>query len=395
MRLLGTLLAALVASGCDSSEEDPNACSVTLAPSDDDGEVLQTAFIERPAGSVICLEAGTYVLTSELSISTDDVTLRGAGRDQTVLDFTGQDFGAQAMHLTGDRITIEAIQIKNAGGDGLRTSDVDGVTMRDLSVVWTMEESTENGPYGLYPIQSRDVLIDGCYVRGASDAGIYVGQSERVVVRNSEAEGNVAGIEVENCTDAEVYDNHAHDNTAGILVFNLPELPVQDGKRAKVHSNLVENNNVPNFGKMGSIVGRVPGGSGVIVLAADDTEIHGNTIRGNGSTGVLLLSYQPGYLGEFEDDAFDIWGERTHIHDNTWDDNGGAPQGDLAALGLELPLPDIIWDGCSEGEGVELCIGESDARFQDIRFCNGLSNQSSDLEPFACSHAPLDPVDLL
>ena len=56
---------------------------------------------------------------------------------------------------------------------------------------------------------------------GASDAGIYVGQSANVVVRRNRAEWNVAGIEIENTVDAHVYENVATNNTGGILVFNL------------------------------------------------------------------------------------------------------------------------------------------------------------------------------
>ena len=48
------------------------------------------------------------------------------------------------------------------------------------------------------------MLIDSCIAIGASDAGIYVGQSERIKVINSEAKFNVAGIEIENSYFAEV-----------------------------------------------------------------------------------------------------------------------------------------------------------------------------------------------
>ena len=106
---------------------------------------------------------------------------------------------------------------------------------------WSAAASPDNGAYGLYPIGSHGVRIERCVVYGARDAGIYVGQSTNALVVDSEAYGNVAGIEIENTTDVEVRDNAVHDNTAGILVFNLPNLPVQDGKRAKVHENRVEN----------------------------------------------------------------------------------------------------------------------------------------------------------
>ena len=88
----------------------------------------------------------------------------------------------------------------------------------------------ENGAYGIYPVQSSHILIDSSVAIGAADAGIYVGQSSQIIVRNSRAEYNVAGIEIENSTFADVYDNVATNNTGGILVFDLPNLEIQGGQ---------------------------------------------------------------------------------------------------------------------------------------------------------------------
>ena len=68
-------------------------------------------------------------------------------------------------------------------------------------------------------MQCDNVLIENCTAIGASDAGIYVGQSNRIIVRNSIAHQNVAGIEIENSLNADVFDNVATGNTGGILVF--------------------------------------------------------------------------------------------------------------------------------------------------------------------------------
>jgi hypothetical protein len=42
-------------------------------------------------------------------------------------------------------------------------------------------------------VQCENVLIDSCVAIGASDAGIYVGQSKFIEVKNSKAYHNVAG----------------------------------------------------------------------------------------------------------------------------------------------------------------------------------------------------------
>src|SRR5262249_24479369 len=155
--------------------------------------------------------------------------------------------------------------------------EVDGVTFRKVHVEWTRGPDTGNGGYGLYPVSSSHVLIEDCFVSGASDSGIYVGQSNTIVLRRNEGTLNVAGIEIENSTDAEAYENHAHGNAGGFLVFNLPSLRVGDGKRANVHDNIIEDNNHENFAASGNIVHDLPPGTGIFVLAADYNHVHGNT----------------------------------------------------------------------------------------------------------------------
>ena len=95
----------------------------------------------------------------------------------------------------------------------------------------------------MYPVQCQNVLIDGCEAIGASDAGIYVGQSHEIIVRNSRAYRNVAGIEIENSTMADVYNNIAEGNTGGILVFDLPGLIKKGGGNVRVYNNKIRNNN--------------------------------------------------------------------------------------------------------------------------------------------------------
>ena len=74
-------------------------------------------------------------------------------------------------------------------------------------------------------------------MRGASDAGIYVGQSKNIVVKRSKAEFNVAGIEIENSMNADVHDNLSTHNAGGILIFDLPNLPQQGGHSHRIFHN--------------------------------------------------------------------------------------------------------------------------------------------------------------
>jgi parallel beta-helix repeat protein len=271
---------------------------------------------------------------------------------------------------------------------------VTGITFLRVTVQWDADASMENGAYGLYPVSSTDVVIDGCVVKGARDAGIYVGQSQGILVANSEAHGNVAGIEIENSTDAIVRDNYAHDNTGGILVFNLPGLPVKDGKRANVFNNRVENNNTDNFGEPGTTVSQVPPGLGMLILASDDNEIHDNEIRGNRSSAIVILSFIEDLFGVYDDPEFDAYPQGNFIHDNLYENNGTDPAGLVSVLTDIRPIPDIMWDGCIDEAAMDdghltNCISEPSVTFLSFNFCNDFPAPSQDLTPVTCTYEPL------
>lgn len=377
---------------------DAEGCHYRIAPSAASPvelqAELQTVLIEAESGQVVCLAAGTYALQSELSIDVDGLTLRGAGGDATFLDFGNQLDGANGVSITGDGVLVEDFAVLNPPGDGVRASGVDGITFRNLVVRWDAEADSSSGAYGLYPVQSTGVLIDSCIVSGASDAGIYVGQSRTILVRDSEAFGNVAGIEIENSVDAEVINNHAHDNTAGILVFNLPELPMKEGERVLVHGNVMENNNLPNFGRAGSVVSAVPGGTGAFILASDRNEFRENIIRNNNTVGMMFISYLEALLGSYDDDAFDQYAEQNWIHDNTYENNGTAPQGVFVDLSISTGV-DVFTDGCQRDmpdDAQRNCVAEADGTtFLNLDFCGG--NRNDDISPYDCTGAALPNQD--
>src|SRR5262249_40994957 len=147
--------------------------------------------------------------------------LRGQGIDKTTLSFKKQNAGSEGLLVTRGKFLIEDLSVDGTKGDAVKVNDADTVTFRRVRTQWTGGEKETNGAYGIYPVQCKNVLLEECVAIGASDAGIYVGQSQNIIVRKCRAERNVAGIEIENCTDADVYDNLATNNAGGLLVFDL------------------------------------------------------------------------------------------------------------------------------------------------------------------------------
>lgn len=355
---------------------------------------IKEKFILATEGTVLAFEAGTYHFLTQLSLTTKGVTVRGAGRAETILDFkidaaggagaagaagaaagpgggagasgangaggSGPGGASEAILVTGqaDNFVIEHLSVRDSIGDAIKVLGRTNVTFRDVGVSWTGVNPTEHGAYGLYPVQCTDVLIEDSEVSGASDAGIYVGQSNRVVVRRNRATKNVAGIEIENTTSADVYENTAEGNTGGLLVFSLPGLEVENGGNVRAYNNKLIANNEKNFAPSGNIVGLIPAGTGAFVMANHDVEFFDNEFRDNKTTQFAVISYLVAERPDYTDHPnYAPFPTKVYAHNNTFAGGGADPDrskidgiGNILALGsiggkLPQPLPPLMIDG--------------------------------------------------
>jgi parallel beta-helix repeat protein len=321
--------------------------TITIYPSADPYTEIQEALILANPGDIVHISEGFYKLEDSLSIDIDNLTLQGDGINKTILSFKDQMSGAQGLSVTSDGVTLKDFAVEDAKGDAIKVKGVHGISFIRVRTEWTNGPDELNGAYGLYPVESKNVLIDSCVAIGASDAGIYVGQSENIIVKNNRAEFNVAGIEIENSYYADVFDNHAENNTGGILVFDLPDIPQQGGHHVRVFRNKSINNNTDNFAPEGNIVGEVPRGTGIIIQANSHVEIFENDIGGNDTVNIAIVTY--GY--ETEDENYYPHPRAIQIHNNRFTKSGNNPDietGELAKILYELSdknMPDIFWDG--------------------------------------------------
>ncbi|THD61842.1 parallel beta-helix domain-containing protein [Phenylobacterium sp.] len=320
------------------------AKTLTVTPGGDAQEKIQTALLDAKPGDTVMIAAGRYELTDGLSLDVANVTVKGAGPDATILSFNGQKSSGEGFLITSSRVTVRDLGVENCKGDGIKSKGVDQITFRNLRVEWTAGPKDSNGAYGVYPVASTNVLIDGVTVKGASDAGIYVGQSKNIVVRNSTAAFNVAGIEIENSMNADVFDNVSTHNAGGILVFDLPNLPQMGGHSTRVFRNKVVQNDTKNFARKGAIVGDVPTGTGIMVMANRDIHVFQNEIDQNQTAAVLVVSYTQSY----DDLTYNPLPRDIAVHDNKIGKNGWAPQfpgGDVIAKATGGTIPPVVWDG--------------------------------------------------
>ena len=394
---------ALLLAGCGEPAQPPApAADASYAPK------LQQQLLDAKPGDVIEIPAGRFAFDRSLTLRASGITIRGAGMDKSVLSFRGQKAGAEGLLVNGDDFLIENLTIEDSKGDGLKISESKNITIRGVKVQWTGGPSTKNGAYGLYPVKTENVLIEDCVAIAASDAGIYVGQSRDVIVRKSRAESNVAGIEIENTINADVYDNVATGNTGGILVFNMSALS-QQGGQIRVYRNKILANNTSNFGAKGTPVASVPAGSGMVINSNDDVEIFDNDIADNATANIIVSSvYSTGYKDSSMAEGFDPYPERIYIYGNRLKGGGDSPDGldlkalKIAAVGLGGSFPDVLWDGYFNAKrlvdgrpapGPQICL-DNVSGVVNADGPNGYDNPTSDMTPFRCSLPKLPAVDL-
>ncbi len=407
--LLGLLaIVAIAISSCKDDTPEDTSTTYTFEASTATQADVQEAMILFEDGDKIVFGPGTFTFTSTLSVdSKTNLVIEGAGMNETILDFTDQISGAEGIKITNsDMVLMNGFTVQNAEGDGIKATDCEGITFYQVGAVWTGDVSQDNGAYGLYPVLCKHVNIDDCYVRGASDAGIYVGQSEFIHVKNSRVEENVAGIEIENSKFSEVFNNTAMNNTGGILIFDLPGLTLVNGNHHRVYNNTLSSNSHPNFAPAGNIVGSVPSGTGIMILAAKEVEVFNNTITNNNVMGIGVISYNVvAALGglTWEDENYIPYCEQIHIHDNTMSRTNDLPteQTDmgnfLVAFYSDGDLPHFIYDGWENpdlaGANV-LCIeNQANEDFVDLNADAGFA-LNEDVTPYLCQHERLSETSI-
>ncbi len=321
MRILRVALLLPLAAACgDDAPDNVNTCkgvAKCIEVEGGDAARLQEVVNSLDEGTTIILGRGTFTMTNSLTIRTAGTHLIGQGIDETTLDFGDATAQVNGVDVVGDDFLVQDLTVLDAPKDGIRVEDSDGVVFRRIRATWTEIQDPTNGAYGIYPVKSKNVLVEDSRAENASDAGLYVGQCQHVIVRNNVVTGNVAGLEIENTQYADVYGNLAENNTGGIVTFDLPGNPIV-GRDVRLRDNIIRNNNGYNFAP-GGTVGKIPVGTGMFAMASRRVEITGNTFENNGTVDIALIS------GLAIESDMSKWELPTASLQGTWDDLGLLP----------------------------------------------------------------------
>ncbi len=321
---------------------------------------MVSAMIQLRPGDTLEFGCGFFELKHGLLIqATEDVLIKGCGKDQTVLSFRDSDnvTGLEALNVRG--ITVQDLTIADSPGDAFKLKGVKWGTLLNVRAIWSgggepitadnyssrlnvactsppfnegdptpdYIPSSASGRYGIYPVESENILVDNSESVGASDAGIYVGQTNTAIIRNSRAVYNVMGFEIENVQGGEYDSNLAECNTGGFLIYDLENI-TQYGDTSVMLNNVARNNNTYNFSHSG-LVSAVPRGTGFITLGYDNIEIFNNVFEDHSTAAIIYTSYELiDGEGNTSDKKLDPYTEGLHIHDNV-----------MRKSGYDLPPP--------------------------------------------------------
>jgi parallel beta-helix repeat protein len=402
------LITTIFLCACGSGKKTPDASGFVFSE-DFQNKLLEKCIMAEDGGTIEIPE-GKFLMKKPLSIDgKKHVTIRGAGVGKSLLSFLHQSEGGEGLLVTNcNDITIEDFTIQDSKGNNIKLINCDTIAIRKMNSTWTSGSDSTNGDYAYYPVQCKNLLMEECEASYSSDAGIYVGQTINVTVRNCYAHNNVAGIEIENCINSDVYKCKAENNTGGILVFDTPGLPLHNGRNARIFDNDCISNNGINFGKVSSMVSIVPPGTGIIIMGTDSADFYNNRIFYNKTVGISVIGFE--ITGKpYNDSLYGPYCTAISIHDNKFDSKTiSMPDmskdfGKLIAIGLK-GYKDIIVDGSADAklrdnkgqvpDDYKICIrNNGDIKFANLNFwqVKGESDITDhvdhDLSKFDCEHA--------
>jgi parallel beta-helix repeat protein len=327
------LVAAAVGGACALASERADARVIRVRTT------IQAAVDEAESGDTIKVPGGTY--RENVVVTKGGLTISGG--KAAVLDGTGLE-GETGITVRSDdptaRIagfTLMGLTIRNYSEYGVYLERVDGFEILNGRYV-------DDAEYAVYPVLSSGGRVAFNQVSGSNDSGIYIGQSDDVVIEKNHTTDNTVGIEVENSSNITVRNNKATANSVGVLVVVLPLLEVKATSDVTIDDNVLNKNNRPNtIDDPLDILSRLPAGVGVLNVGGDRVVMTNNKALRNDTAGIGVISL-PDDVAAL-DPEIDPAPDANEVRSNKATNNGANPDPRAAPL----PGVDIVWDGTGEG----------------------------------------------
>lgn len=320
MAALCTCLCAALLAGCAAPTPSPPSPQPLVRVPEDAETLAEAASLVAPDGVI---EIGAGVYTETMLIDTPGVTVRGADRNDTVIDGGGiRPYGIVAI---ADGVTVENLTVTGNlyygvlftgthDGNGPTASGADGYQPFDPEKFPPLQRflvdhvtAYNNGLYGIYAFNSQHGVIRDSYASGSADSGIYVGQCRGcdILVTGNVAENNAVGFENANASDSVVIaGNRFAGNRIGMTLLSNYQEAFSPQRANTVVGNLITDNaasDSPAQADGGYAIGvGISGGldnvfsrntisgharAGVVLANTEDLATSGNDLRGNDFSG--------------------------------------------------------------------------------------------------------------
>jgi len=240
---------------------------------------IQAAIDAANPGDTINVAAGTY--TEYLHITTDGLTIQGAGIDQSIIDLDGL---TPYWHYPGASYSSRGgVLLSGYGSSGEIVENIifRGFTVKNagLNPPTPYTEFIDNG-YGQDGVRGimvgngKNILIQNCKVQNSGDCGISVGKARGTTLTQSE------GVTIYNCI---VVDNWETGISVGDYIGAI-----------NITNNTCSNNKIPY-----TVGGREYSGKGIEVGGKSASQsisglIFNNICSNNGFEGIVLKNYADG-----------------------------------------------------------------------------------------------------
>lgn len=320
------------------------------------GQSIQAALDRAEEGDRVQVLPGVY--GESISVDKNGTTVIGLNDEGSRAVLDGGNELSGAIHVSGADVTIEGFVIRDYVNSGITAQKAKNLRLRDLLVHST-------GAYGLRLLECHGLLVEGCVIGQNTEAGIAIEQSMNIKVRNNEVYRNGAGIALVNFLKALVENNSAHHNGVGLFAACLPGLPFKEADHCRVINNRFWSNTAPPLSgtplsgapddgaastKPGAITTAASLGTGIVILAADHSEVTQNLLEDNGSYGIMVLGLaSSGAAGRFKGELdVEPNSDHAYIHHNTYKNNGGQPSETFRRRHPDVPPGDLFWDETGE-----------------------------------------------
>ena len=246
----------------------------------EDAPTLQAAIARAEPGDTILLARGTYPGGNVIPTAKHDLTIRGADRNEVVLD--GDDRRRDGILVRADGVSILNLSAhsfrRNAfyflGADRYRAGYV---------TAWNVEG------YGIYAEDSERGVLDHDYVSGAADAAYYVGECRpcNALVTHVVATLSAVGYSGTNASDVVIRDSVFDRNGAGIIPNTYANEALPPQARTTIVRSTVTASGRARVPIRTALAGFV--GIGIALAGGNDNVVRSNRVTGSERYGVAVF----------------------------------------------------------------------------------------------------------